>query len=208
MQTTSLYLLRHGQCQGGQILRGATDVALTAAGQDLMLQRVDTLISQLSAQSKQLDLCLSSPKQRCVSVAKQLQRRHGLSYQCRPALAEIDFGDWDGKLLTDLYQQQASLMQEYWQNPWQNTPPNGETMADFECRVKQEIGLIAEQYRGQQLLLLTHGGVIRHLIATALGVRQANGVYTQLDVPYGALVQVSLIHDDDGKMYYRLHWPA
>ncbi|MGS0730603.1 histidine phosphatase family protein, partial [Shewanella sp. 0m-11] len=33
MQTTKVILLRHGECDGGNILRGQVDVALTELGQ-------------------------------------------------------------------------------------------------------------------------------------------------------------------------------
>ena len=32
MKTTTIDLLRHGQCEGGEIFRGSTDVALSEAG--------------------------------------------------------------------------------------------------------------------------------------------------------------------------------
>ncbi|QLE86730.1 histidine phosphatase family protein [Shewanella sp. Scap07] len=207
MKITSVYLMRHGQCQGGQILRGTTDVALSAQGQALMLDNIAKLVDKLAMQSQQLNACFSSPRQRCMSVAKQLNSRYGLAYQQCDGLAEIDFGEWDGQPLDELYQSCQPQLEAYWQDPWANPAPNGETMAAFEMRVQTGFEHIANQCRGQHILLLTHGGVIRHLMAQALGVSRASGFYSQLDIPYGAVVNITLYQGEDGQMHYRLHWP-
>lgn len=153
--------------------------------------------------------------------------------QCLSGLQEIDFGDWDGCRLDELYQQEGERLAAYWQDPWQTPPPNGETMASFESRVNGTIDqiLAAEFERltldshkmgnensainettdnmpATQVWVVTHGGVIRHLMARALGVERAVGFYSQLDLPVAAVVSINVLQDEQGACYWRLAWPS
>jgi len=124
-------------------------------------------------------------------------------------LQEMDFGDWDGCLLDELYQRDGERMAAYWQNPWEVTPPNGETMASFEARIDGAIAQILdkafaqlamddEQAHGEfnasapaaNIWVVTHGGVIRHLMSRALGAVKVVGFYSQLALPVAAVVRL------------------
>ncbi|MGL5046375.1 MAG: histidine phosphatase family protein [Shewanella sp.] len=229
MKQVRLLLLRHGECEGGAILRGRVDVPLSQMGWQQMSAAVEAQASVCSA-------IYSSTSRRCADFADAFaQKLHSaaarvsvtqpLQAQCWSALQEIDFGDWDGCRLDELYQQQGERLAAYWQNPWQAPPPNGETMASFESRVNGAIDALlaaefdrlgvdsyktekAEHEAPAQVWVVTHGGVIRHLMARALGLERAVGVYRQLDVPVAAVVTINVLQDDHGAYYWRLAWPS
>ncbi|MGL5392296.1 MAG: histidine phosphatase family protein, partial [Shewanella sp.] len=139
-------------------------------------------------------------------------------------LQEMDFGDWDGRLLDELYQQDGERMAAYWQDPWAVSPPKGEAMADFEARVDSAIAAILEQAfaclalggnpadaavaTSANIWVVTHGGVIRHLMARALGAVNAVGFYSQLTLPVAAQVTIHVLEDNQGARYWRLDWPS
>ncbi|MCS6204322.1 histidine phosphatase family protein [Shewanella baltica] len=235
MKQVRLLLLRHGECEGGAILRGRVDVPLSEKGWQQMSAAVEAQASVCSA-------IYSSTSRRCGEFAQafaaELHSTAALISESRPlqaqflsGLQEIDFGDWDGRRLDELYQQEGECLAAYWQNPWQTPPPNGETMASFESRVNGAIDQIlaaeferltvdshnAEQAVGASVAagelaakvwVVTHGGVIRHLMARALGVERAVGFYSQLDLPVAAVVSINVLQDEQGVCYWRLDWPS
>ena len=80
-------LLRHGAVQGPAALYGRTYVALSPVGLQQLQQAV--LSSAYTG-------TVSSPRQRCLTFARQLAEQRQLSLQVDDALAEMDFGEWDG----------------------------------------------------------------------------------------------------------------
>ncbi|MEC4724943.1 histidine phosphatase family protein [Shewanella sp. D64] len=218
-KTTTLYLMRHGECEGGQILRGQTDVALSDTGKVQMKRAIGQLNSDLNSElnsdlNSGLDLeieivfeqVICSPLRRCSEFALSLYLEKGIPLKMEDGLKEIDFGDWDGETLDSLYQTSADMIEMYWKNPWAFTPPNGESMQAFEARVNQSWDSILSQYSGQTLLLVTHGGVIRHLMSRALGVTGVVGFYTQLALAYASIVKITVYTSAQGEHFTKLHW--
>lgn len=199
--TTVFYLLRHGECEGGKILRGHTDVAISPAGRTQM----DAAIEQLVKQQVSFDQIFSSPLRRCSEFALRLYLKNGAPLKLEEGLKEINFGDWDGETLDDLYKSSAQMIEMYWKNPWAMTPPNGETMLDFESRIDVLWQSVLKDYAGQTLLFVTHAGVMRHLMARALGVSGAAGFYTQLSLSYASVVKISVFSSPQGQ-FTKLHW--
>lgn len=246
MKQVRLLLLRHGECEGGAILRGRVDVPLSDKGWQQMSAAV-------ALQACECHGIYSSTSRRCAEFAKALAAEQhsnssvsssfaSASSNCISSnnfaaptssplevnlledLQEMDFGDWDGRLLDELYQQDGEQMAAYWQDPWAVSPPNGETMADFEARVDRAIEAILEQAFARlplddkqahaksdtaaNIWVLTHGGVIRHLMARALGAVKVVGFYSQLTLPVAALVTINVLEDTQGTRYWRLDWPS
>ncbi|WP_065187747.1 histidine phosphatase family protein [Shewanella woodyi] len=200
-KTTSLYLMRHGECEGGDILRGQTDVALSQLGKEQMQQA-------LAGLDIEFEQVICSPLRRCSEFALSLYLEKGIPLKMEDGLKEIDFGDWDGETLETLFQQSSSVLDMYWKNPWAFTPPNGEAMQEFEARVNQGWERIISQYSGQTLLLVTHGGVIRHLMSKALGATGVAGFYTQLALDYACVVKITVYSSAQGELFTKLHWGA
>ena len=111
----SLYLIRHGQTEwslSGQHT-GSTDIALTTHGED----EARALIPWI--RQVQFGLVLISPRQR----AKRTCELVGLSRQeeIEPDLAEWNYGDYEGKISSDIH-----LTRPDW-NIFRDGCPNGET---------------------------------------------------------------------------------
>lgn len=246
MKQGQIWLLRHGECEGGAILRGRTDVPLTPLGWQQMQQAVTKLNI-----NEQRIYC--SPLVRTRAFATSLCGQ-GQTPWVLAGLQEIDFGDWDGCGFDEVYRYDSAAFDAYWQDPWSHPAPKGETMAMFESRVERAFNSIiqdlfsaseakipptvadegalstssasstsstSEPEAGVTLttnagklstgdfasaLVVTHGGVIRHLMSCALGLSAGHGLYRQLDLPYGALVRISVLEDDNGNHHLRLHW--
>ncbi|WP_298773053.1 histidine phosphatase family protein [uncultured Shewanella sp.] len=209
---TDLYLLRHGECQGGHILRGRVDVPLSSNGFVQMQRAIEKL-------PQDPDVIVSSPLRRCIEFAHQLHVQKGIELRVYDGLKEMDFGDWDGRTFDELYATFEPALSRYWRDPWNETPPNGEPMLMFEHRVDNAWQQLLECFKGRRVLVVAHGGVIRHIMSRVLGVKRCAGIYSQLALGYGATVNVEVHVKNDGEdehnvhqvehrqFYSRLHWP-
>ncbi|WP_339669102.1 histidine phosphatase family protein [Dasania marina] len=186
---TTIDLLRHGECEGGLIFRGHTDSALSTKGQQQMQQAIDAYPGQANWQQ-----IISSPLQRCSVFAQQLIdcQNHSATLLVEPGLQEISFGDWDGCLTEQVQQQQPTAVSNFWQNPAEHTPPNGELLTDFQQRVVHSWQQLVEQHRGEHSLLISHGGVIRIILAHILQMPLRPLSY--LSAPHACLTQIKIFH--------------
>ncbi|HKS12179.1 MAG TPA: alpha-ribazole phosphatase family protein [Pseudomonas sp.] len=183
-----LDLLRHGETEQGGGLRGSLDDALTALGWTQMRQAVE--------QGGPWDVLVSSPLQRCALFADELGARLGLPVQREPALQELHFGEWEGRSAAQLMDTHADELGRFWSDPYACTPPGGEPVTAFAERVLAAIERLQGAHAGKRVLLVTHGGVMRLLLARARGLPREQ--LLQVEVAHGALMRLAL--QDDGQL--------
>lgn len=58
----------------------------------------------------------------------------------------------------------------FWADPYSFTPPQGEPVAAFAARVLAAVARLQAAYAGGRVLLVSHGGVMRLLLAQARGL--------------------------------------
>lgn len=183
--TTQISLLRHGECEGGHIFRGSTDVALSPQGFDNMLARCE-------AHQWPWQHVLSSPLQRCKHFAEHVAQEKLLPLSTDKDLREIDFGDWEGQDIANMWQTNEQALLAWGQNPEAFTPPGGELLRDVATRVHHAFAQMLQAHRGQSLLVVAHGGVIRVLLAHILGMPLSQ--IGRIDIPYASLSQLAAYH--------------
>lgn len=157
---THIYLLRHGETQGGSRFHGSTDVALSEHG----LFQMRTAVENEDCWNR----IISSPLSRCAYFAQALKQQHDISLQFDTRIKEIHFGVWEGKTAEEILANDSEALTRYWQDPTQYTPVDGEALKDFEARVLSFWQEIITEYRGEKILLIAHGGVIRLLLCHIL----------------------------------------
>ncbi|WP_114326033.1 histidine phosphatase family protein [Candidatus Colwellia aromaticivorans] len=197
----TLYLLRHGEIATPGILAGKTDVALSEIGHKQLSQATDSL--------KHINRCISSPLVRCHEWASQYCQQQNLPLEVECKLQEMDFGDWDGNSYQALWkladQSATSSIGDFWENPWQNQPPNGETMESFISRVDNWWKGYLTTNTSPNTLVVTHAGVIKYLLAKILNLPIPGTVHmVSLDVSYASLIRISLYRDENGKIWSKL----
>ncbi len=172
-------LLRHGDT-GTSGFRGTLDDALTPLGWRQMREAVDGASWQV---------LVSSPRRRCAAFAQELAARLGVVPEIDERLAELDFGEWEGKTAEQLMQHDGEALQRFWQDPQRHAPPGGENFSAFSARVLGAWGELQERHAGKRVLLVTHAGVIRRLLCHARGLPL--DLLLALEVPHGSLHRVS-----------------
>ena len=181
---TTIDLLRHGKPEGGEIFRGFTDVPLTEEG----WQQMRSALEGLSGWQQ----VVSSPLQRCLDFSESL----ALDVAVAADLAEISFGDWDGQSFKAVSEQNKVLFDSFWRDPIANTPPNAEPMLVFCERVQAAFWQAIEDFQGQHLLMVAHGGVIRAVLQHVL--KSDVQALTCYEVPYACISRIKVYHDESG----------
>ncbi|MBT9268752.1 alpha-ribazole phosphatase family protein [Pseudomonas sp. MG-9] len=160
--TLRLDLLRHGETELGGGLRGSLDDALTQNGWAQMRAAV--------VAGGPWDRLVSSPLQRCARFAAELGEQLNLPVQLDKDLQELHFGAWEGQNAAALMETDAEALGLFWADPYAFTPPQGEPVSDFAARVLGAVARLHQTYAGERVLLISHGGVMRLLLAQARGL--------------------------------------
>lgn len=166
-----LWLARHAQpLIASGICYGVSDVT---ADEDMTLQAAEALAKVLPPHT----LCRASPLQRCQQLAAALQQiRPDLSItpstysnECTDArLAEMDFGHYEGRPWADI----AKADVDAWTSNFGNHRFGGQESAN---EVLQRVAQALQDNKTRQaenLLWITHAGVIRAAMLLAQGVSQ------------------------------------
>ena len=183
--TLHLDLLRHGETELGGGLRGSLDDALTAKGWEQMRAAV---IGQ-----GPWDRLVSSPLQRCTRFADELGAQLNVPVSLEKDLQELHFGAWEGQSAVALMDTDAEALGLFWADPYHFTPPEGEPVSDFSDRVLGAVARLHQAYAGERVLLISHGGVMRLLLACARGLPREQ--LLNVEVGHGGLFSVQVEAD-------------
>lgn len=182
MEATTIDLLRHGEPVGGRKFRGSVDDPLSEKGWAQMRAAVG---NQCPWQA-----IISSPLARCADFAREVAERHGVPLSLDEGLREISFGAWDGRAVADIEAEQPEALSRFWRDPENHPPPDGEPLDAFYGRVASTWTKILEQASGRQVLVVTHGGVIRMVLCYLLEIPLRR--FWRLHVPYAGLSRIRM----------------
>ncbi|QXI07914.1 alpha-ribazole phosphatase family protein [Pseudomonas tensinigenes] len=183
--TLHLDLLRHGETELGGGLRGSLDDALTEKGWAQMRVAV--------VEGGPWDRIISSPLQRCARFAAELGEQLNLSVHLDKDLQELHFGTWEGQSAAALMETDAEALGLFWADPYSFTPPQGEPVSEFAARVLAAVARLQSAYAGERVLLISHGGVMRLLLAQARGLPREQ--LLNVEVAHGALFALTVQAD-------------
>lgn len=197
-----LTLLRHGEVTGrAQVLRGRSDPPLSAYGAQQLQRALDSIDTRITALA-------CSPLQRCSVFAEQQAQTRQLPLHRIDALREIDFGAWEELTLQEAQARDAECFTAFQQDTANWSPPNGEPYAAFRMRTHDGLKQLCA-IGTSHLLAITHGGVIRALLAELLELSPASAA--RLGIPLAGIAQLWI---DDADLHQesirgsllRLHW--
>jgi alpha-ribazole phosphatase len=183
VKMTTLDLLRHGHCEGGEIFRGSTDVPLTDSGWQQMRNAVEPLDGW--------DLVISSPLQRCRLFAERFIEDEELPLEIENDLRELHFGDWEGQRLDYVAEKFGKHLSTFWRDPVEGAPPNSEPFLDFQARLNNKVEQLVNRYEGEHLLLVSHGAAIRIIMCELLGMSYKD--ITKISVPFASISRFRIV---------------
>ncbi len=193
---TRIDLLRHGAAAGGARLRGARDDdPLTDTGRAAMAAAVTAV--------EPWDVVITSPLQRCHEFAAAAAADQGAVLRAEPRWREYDFGDWSGRDLEALWHEQGDALATFLADPDAFTPPHGEAPAAFRERVRSAFADWVGAYPGASIGVIGHGGVLRQIVADALGI--AAPVHPKLEWPPAAMTRIKAFDGGAGGFALAFH---
>ena len=155
---TYFALMRHAETTWNREKRiqGQQDAPLTSSGRQQARGWGCTLARH------RLDHMLTSDLGRATHTATLINHSLVLPCSLEPRLREQDWGSWSGSKLSDLLEMNELKAQE--KLGWDFRPFEGESRLEVLQRSRQALVDSAQQMRGNRILVITHGGVIRCLL--------------------------------------------
>lgn len=173
-----LYLVRHGETAWNleKKLQGHANVPLSDRG-----KKQASLLAERLARKK-IAAVYASDLQRATETAQIIAGHHNLDVVQEQSLREMNFGAWEGLNLTEIYESYGDLAKRWWENPLNVSIPNGETLTELTFRVNEAIRRFVQNYvKGQEILVVSHGGPIRAFISSMLEMNPSNFWRLRLD---------------------------
>jgi len=103
---------------------------------------------------------ITSPIQRAIDTANVIASELGLQVSIEEDISEISFGDWDGHTTEEVGDRWRDQWQA-WRGSWTASPPNGESLQEFDDRVMRARNNIVTRYAGQTVVVVAHVMPIR-----------------------------------------------
>ena len=164
-----LWLVRHGETEANVagLYSGHAPTPLTERG----IAQAQSLSGLL--RNVPFDNVLCSELERARHTTQLILAEREVPVRVMPELNEMFFGDWEMRHHRDLAREDAENY-AVWCNDWQNaTPTNGEGFQAFSQRVERFIARLADYKDSQNLLVVSHQGVLSVLVARLLSMPAA-----------------------------------
>jgi len=182
-----ILLIRHAVAEGNGRFQGHTDVPL-APGAGPQVQMLVRKISRYPIQA-----VYSSDLQRAHATANAVARRFDAEIVVRPGLREIHFGRWEGLSWRQVARRFPRLSPGWLAHFPHHSIPGAERLDAFKKRVTRELDEIVSANTGSCVAIVTHAGVVRLILAGALGVPDRNLFRMALNP--GALSVIDFLQD-------------
>ncbi|MFZ3087665.1 MAG: alpha-ribazole phosphatase [Methylotenera sp.] len=129
------------------------------------------------------DAVYTSPLQRCTKLADALNLGE---IQLDDRLKELHFGDWEMQAWDTIPRD----VFDTWANDYAHlSPPNGESFSQLHQRSKSFVEEVGDHSRGKNIAIITHGGVIRAMLADVLNM-PLKGLFRMV-IDHASVTQIS-----------------
>jgi len=169
MEQANIYLVRHGQTQWNaeRRIQGLTDIPLDDHGR----QQAKKVGQDFS------DLCIgaiyASYLRRAQETAEIIAEFHGCGIFIEPLLHEGKYGKLEGMTVADFHEKYAQAIQvrhilSLEERIHHKYEPDAESIHEIVTRVTSVLHRLAKEHIGENVIVVTHGFVMRSLL-TVLG---------------------------------------
>jgi len=181
MPDTVIDLIRHGEPEGGQMIRGNhIDHPLSVLGWHQMREAV--------SEADGWDLVVSSPMARCRPFAAEIAGRFKLPLIVEPRLHEIHMGAWEGMRRAEVAVAHPEDYLAFCRDTVAHRPPGGERLEALIARVSPIHDRLLAHYPGRRMLVVCHAGVARAILCHVLGADPL--AWSRLRIDYAGLSRI------------------
>jgi broad specificity phosphatase PhoE len=163
-------VIRHGQSEWNAVGRsqGHSDIGLSPLGR----RQADATAAFLARYEPDVHMVVSSDLERVTQTAEPAARALGLELRMDRRLREIDVGWWSGLTTEQIEARDPDGFAAL--RAGEDVPRGGaETDAQLRSRVTAAVNDLRAQCERGTLVIFSHGGPVRALVADALGMSVA-----------------------------------
>jgi len=179
-----LHFLRHGE-HGllGRVLAGRMPgVGMTERGRAEIASQAERLAREKIA------AIYASPLQRTRETAEIVSARLSLPIEFRDDLLELDFGEWTGATFDAI---RADPRWQAWSTQRSLAAiPGGESMRAVQQRIAAAMLELNERHLHENIVLVSHGDVIRCALLFALGMPL--DFYNRIEIGQGSISTIQI----------------
>jgi len=194
-------LVRHGESiwNSQRRIQGSQDPELSPRGR----RQTDLLVSHLRAHlTPAVAAIVTSPLRRAAQTADEIAAAYRIPAVREPDLREMSLGKWEGKTVAEIQAAYPGCYERWLEDPLEFPAPGGEELRSFDRRVVGALERLQRAHPGADLILVSHGGVIKALLCFALGLdvrylfrlKQDNTAVNQMELD-GQVRRVLLLND-------------
>lgn len=190
MQTTHIYLIRHGESEGNRVhaFLGHTDLDITEKGH-AQAEKTAEYLKNIHA-----DAIYSSDLKRAYNTALHTAEKKGMDIIKNKNLREIFAGAWENRLFDEIsidYEEEYRVWKE---NIGQARCTGGESVAELQIRFVDELKKIAKENEGKTVFVFTHATPIRVTKAAFDGI----SLDEIQNIPWASNASVTHVECDNG----------
>jgi alpha-ribazole phosphatase/probable phosphoglycerate mutase len=160
---SEILFIRHAATDMAGTFCGHSNPPLNMRGRSQLSELVRTL------NSESIDEIYASDLLRTRETGEAIAEARAIKYHLRSTLREINFGQWEGLTWKEIERKHSAYVQR-WVADYPNLPaPDGESIGDFERRVLAEVKSLTIRARERDIVVVTHGGVLRTVMCRLCG---------------------------------------
>ncbi len=163
---TRFYLVRHGNTKSNteDRFRGRLDVPLDETG------REQARLAGLALKGSGIGIVYTSPLSRAAETGAIVAAASGVGTSIHGSLIDFDFGEWSGKLRSEVKVMWPELYEIYEKRPADFATPGGESLRDVESRISNGLEDLVSAHPSGTIALVSHAVTCRILILHLLGL--------------------------------------
>lgn len=165
-----IYLVRHGETDWNNkfLFQGQTDIPLNKTG----LTQARSIAKEFKHRT--IDAIISSDLERAYQTAYEIKKLSGLKKKIDTMknLRERDYGNLEGTTYDRYHSQNKGF--------------TGEKDPEFFKRINTAFKQIVKKYKGKDVVVVSHGGVVRQIVSYVLGLKD----YKRLRIYNASLSEV------------------
>ena len=147
-----LYLIRHGETDWNVERRcqGFSDSPLNETGH----RQAEATARHLS--NIRVEAIYSSSLGRAYEMARIIAQYHEVSVEGTDALRELNQGEFEGLMLSELVEKHADFLQQWFRDPADLKIPGGESMRQLQDRAWAELEKIVTRHDNGNVVVVSH----------------------------------------------------
>lgn len=178
----SIYIVRHGETDWNKegIYQGQTDTSLNENGRQTV-RELGKILSRIN-----FSAIYSSDLLRARETAEIINDFLNVPIYYTRDLRELHFGDWTGISIWEMEEKDPELFRKWQEDPWNISPPGGETFRELTERVIRALEEITERHKNENILVVSHAGPIKAMV---FGLLSATGkAYWNIKISHSTVV--------------------